>query len=163
MLFCREAEQKPWQVVQGATDNLKHLGEALANAKHSDVWDHGVIALRHWIGRGPGQDQKLYQALIKDRNYTAVDAETVLQLLHSFGEAERASPELYDSLIEYLDHPKLAVRGLAHWHLYRLVPDGQRIAYSPQASQAERDRAMASWRKLVPAGKLPPRLRKDKP
>lgn len=147
----------------GATDNLKRLGEALADTKHPDVWENGVIALRHWIGRGPGQDQKLYQALVKDRNFTPVDAESVLQLLHSFGEAERAHPELYDCLIDYLEHPKLAVRGLAYWHLFRLVPEGQKLNYDPLAGKEARAQAVAAWRKLIPPGKLPPRLRKDKP
>src|SRR5205085_1161548 len=47
--------------LMGALDDLPRMGEAMTNAKQRDVWEAGVLALRHWIGRGPGQDQKLYQ------------------------------------------------------------------------------------------------------
>src|SRR5262249_1105389 len=105
----------------GALDQLQRLGKAMRGAKQPDVWETGVVALRHWIGRGPGQDQVLYNGLIEGANYQPVHAETVLQLLHSFGEAELASPETYQTLIDYLEHDQLAIRGLAYWHLYRLV------------------------------------------
>jgi hypothetical protein len=139
-----------------ALDDLPHLGDALAHAQHEDVWENGVLALRHWIGRGPGQDQKLYQGLIKKAGYSAVDAEAVLELLHSFGEEALARPETYEILIAYLDHDKLALRGLAHWHLVRLVPEGRKIEYHPLDPKEKRERAVEEWKKLVPAGNLPP-------
>lgn len=146
----------------GAMDELKRLGTALATTKHGDVWDNGVLVLRHWIGRGPGQDQKLYAALIKEAEYKPVDAEAVLQLLHSFGEAELARPETYEMLIDYLAHDRLAVRGLANWHLVRLVPAGKKIGYDPLTAKEARDKAIAQWRKLVPEGKLPPKTAPEK-
>jgi hypothetical protein len=148
-----------------ALDQLERLGKALREAKHPDVWENGVVALRHWIGRGPGQDQILYKALIESANYKPVHAETVVQLLHSFGDNELASPETYQTLIDYLDHQHLAIRGLAHWHLYRLVPAGRDIAYNQLDPKEAREAAVQKWRKLVPPGKLPARLaaEKDKP
>lgn len=148
-------------VVLGAIDDLPRLGNALAATKHRDVWDNGVLVLRHWIGRGPGQDQKLYSALRKDKNYTEVEAETVLQLLHSFAEEEVGRPELYETLIDYLEHDKLAIRGLSHWHLVRLVPEGKKIPYDPLGAKEARAKAVAEWQKLVPPGKLPPKGKKD--
>jgi hypothetical protein len=142
-------------VAMGAFDDLKRLGEALSKTTHQDVWDNGVLVLRHWIGRGPGQDQRLYQGLIDRANYSPIQAEAALQLLHSFGEADLARPETYQMLIDYLGHDKLAIRGLANWHLYRLVPAGREIGYSPMASKEERDAAIAKWRKLVPKGTVP--------
>ena len=139
-----------------ATDNLGGLAVALSNAKHADVWESGVLALRHWIGRGPGQDQKLYEKLVKTKGYTAVDAEAVMQLLHGFGEAEVASPELYEMLIDYQGHENLAIRALANWHLVRLAPAGKPIGYDPLAPKAARDKAVAAWRKLIPPGSMPP-------
>ena len=140
----------------GALDNIEGLGKALREAKHPDVWDNGVLALRHWIGRGPGQDQHLYKALIEKAKFSPVDAETVLQLLHSYGDNELARPETYETLIDYLDHDKLAVRGLAYWHLSRLVPVGKDLGYNPQDSKEARAVAIKRWQKLVPAGQLPP-------
>jgi hypothetical protein len=141
----------------GALDDLPRLGQAVAASKHRDVWENAVLALRHWIGRAPGQDQKLYAALVKDRNYTQVDARSVLQLLHDFGEPELARPELYETLIDFLEHEKLAVRGLAHWHLTRLAPAGRAIAYDPLAAPETRSKAVAQWRTLIPPGQVPPR------
>jgi hypothetical protein len=88
-----------------------------------------------------------------------VDAETVLQLLHSYGEEDLARPELYETLIDYLGHDKLAVRGLAYWHLVRLVPAGKDFGYNPQDSKESRDAAIKKWRKLIPAGQMPSRVK----
>jgi len=83
----------------------------------------------------------------------------VLQLLHSFGEEQLSQPEIYELLIEYLGHEKLAIRGLANWHLVRLVPEGKKIGYDPHATPEERARAQAEWRKLIPPGSLPPKAK----
>ena len=139
----------------GATDDLRGLGDALRNAKHPDVWDNGVIALRHWIGRGPGQDRKLYDALVKEGKLPEADAETIMQLLHSPGEDLLREPAYYQALIDFLDNDRLAIRGLAHWHLVRLVPGGRELGFDPLAPKEARDKAVAAWRKLVPAGQLP--------
>src|SRR5438445_5536026 len=152
-----EAERRAAIVLMGALDDLKRLGEALARAKHRDVWDAGVLALRHWIGRGPGQDQKLYKGLIEVAKYPPAEAAIVLNLLHSFGDHDLANPETYESLIDFMESDRLAIRGLAHWHLYRLVPAGQKIDYDPLAPKEQRDRAVEEWRKLIPSGQLPPK------
>jgi hypothetical protein len=141
----------------GALDELPRLGKALREAKHPDVWENGVLALRHWIGRQPGQDQLLYQRLLKSGNYTPVQAETVVQLLHSYGDDELARPETYQTLIDYLDHDVIGIRGLAYWHLSRLAPAGKEFGYNPLASKEEREAAVQKWRKLIPRGKVPPR------
>ncbi len=141
----------------GALDELARLGQVLREAKHPDVWDDAVLALRHWIGRGPGQDQLLYRGLMARAGYSPVEAETVLQLLHSYGETDLARPETYETLIDYLGHDRLAVRGLAYWHLIRLVPAGKQIGYDPYAPKEQREAAIREWRKLIPPGKMPPK------
>jgi hypothetical protein len=148
-----------------ALDQLDGLGKAAREAKHPDILESIVVALRHWIGRRPGQDQILYNGLIEKANYQPVHAETVVQLLHSFGEADLASPETYQMLIDYLDHQHLAIRELAYWHLYRLVPAGRDIAYNALDPKQRREAAIEKWRKLLPPGKLPvrPTAAKDKP
>jgi hypothetical protein len=144
-------------IVLGAMDDLQGLSRVLSETKHPDVWDNAILVFRHWIGRGPGQDQVLYKALVETRHYTPVQAETVLQFLHSFSDADKARPELYEMLIDYLDNEKLGIRGLAHWHLIRLVPAGKKIPYDPLAPKEERQKAREQWKQLVPAGKLPPK------
>jgi hypothetical protein len=139
-----------------ATDSLEPIAGALAGAKTPDLWDNGVLALRHWMGREPGQDQKLYQALIDKHKLTAIQAETVLQLLHDFSDEARTQPETYEALPDLMESDVLAIRGLAHWQLYRLVPAGRKIDYDPLASPEKRAAALQQWRKFIPVGKLPP-------
>jgi len=146
-------------ILMGALDDIPNLGAAMRETKHTDVWENGVLALRHWIGRGPGQDQIIYKALIDSGRYKPVQAETVLQLLHSYGDDELARPEIYQTLIDYLDHDLLGIRGLAYWHLSRLVPAGRTLAYNPLGSKEEREAAIQKWRKLVPPGTVPERSR----
>jgi hypothetical protein len=152
-----EQERRAAVYLMGALDDLDRLGAALMNAKHPDVWDAGVLAGRHWIGRGPGQDQKLYNYLIEKRKFSPAHAETVLSLLHSFSDEDLARPETYEMLLAYLGSDRLAVRGLANWHLYRLVPAGRKIGYNPLAPEDDRARAIREWKKLIPSGQLPPK------
>jgi hypothetical protein len=142
-----------------AFDDLERLSKAMRETKHADVWDAGVLALRHWIGRGPGQDQILYKGIMERGGFSAIEAETILQLLHSYGEVDLSRPETFETLIAYLNHEKLPIRGLAHWHLVRLVPAGKEIAYNPMESKEKRAAAIEKWKKLVPNGTLPQRTR----
>src|SRR5262249_10532979 len=112
--------------VCGATDNLQILGDVLTTSKNADLWDAAVMMLRHWIGRGPGQDQILYNRLIEIRHYKPAEAATVLHFLHTPDEIEESRPETYEMLIEFLGSERVSVRGLAYWHLYRLVPAGRK-------------------------------------
>jgi len=145
--------------VMGALDKLHLLGQAMRETKHADVRDNGVLTLRHWIGRAPGQDQILYARLIQEGKYSPVQTQTILQLLHSFGEAQLARPETYQTLIDYLEHESAPIRGLAYWHLVRLVPEGREFGYDPTGTKEAREEAVAKWRKLIPEGKLPPSSR----
>jgi hypothetical protein len=140
----------------GALDDLPRLGQALRTAQHPDVWENGILTLRHWIGRGPGQDRKLYQALTKV-GFPEAEAEIVLNLLHTFSEGDRKQPETYEALLDYLESDRLAIRSLAHWHLVRLVPAGKAIGYNPVAPGPERTQAVQAWRKLIPRGGVPSR------
>jgi hypothetical protein len=139
----------------GALDDLPQLIDALSTSKLPDVRDVTVIALRHWIGRGEGQDMKLYDALVK-KGYSEKNATRVMQLLHSFGNVAKASPATYETLIEFLTHENAAVRQLAHWHLVRLAP-AAKITYDPLSSPEELKAAQAKWKELIPTGKLPPK------
>lgn len=142
----------------GAIDDLSGLFAALTQEKHPQVRDIAVQALRHWIGQSKAQDYQLYRWIAARPSYNASQAETILQLLHSPFDSERA--ETYQTLIAFLQHQKLAIRELARWHLYRLVPAGRKIDYDAAGSQKEREAAWQKWKELIPAGKLPPREEK---
>lgn len=157
----QEVDRSTAVYLMGATDDLERLGQALNETKRADVWNAGVLALRHWIGRAPAQDQKLYLTLIAKGKFKPGEAETTLQLLHSFGDDDLANPETYEFLIDTLDSDRLALRGLANWHLHRLVPAGRKLAFNPWGTKEERASAVEAWQKLVPPGKLPPKFVPD--
>jgi hypothetical protein len=138
-----------------ALDDLPQFVAALSDPKHEDTREVAIIALRHWIGRSPGQDMRLFQFLVQSKGYSENQAAIVLQLLHSFGESDLGRPATYETLIDYLLHDKLAIRQLAKWHLSRLVPAGKNMAYDPAGSVETRRPAYEQWKKLVPSGKLP--------
>jgi hypothetical protein len=148
-------------IFMGAADDLEGVAEVLTTTKYPETWDRAVVVMRHWLGRGPGQDQLLYRRLIEKRGFTPTHAATLLQLLHSFGETDLAQPELYKMLVKFLDHEKMGVRGLAHWHLSRLVPAGKKFDYNPNDPKEKRDKARAQWKKLIDdmiaKGQLPPK------
>lgn len=142
-------------VLLGALDDLPTLAIAMATAKHADVVTDGIVVLRHWIGRGPGQDMRLYQTLLDKAKFKPSEADVALQLLHSFSNADLKKPETYETLINFLESERPFIRALAHWHLVRLVHDGNAINFKPLGPKAERDSAVEEWRHLVPSGALP--------
>lgn len=85
--------------LMGATDNLDKLWSTMLTLKTPDVLDDSVIALRHWIGREPGQDSKLWNYLVNTRKYTEGQADQTLDLLHSPSKAELNSPEYFEHLV----------------------------------------------------------------
>jgi hypothetical protein len=145
----------------GAMDDLEGLGEVITGTKYPDAWDRAVVVIRHWLGRCSGQDQILYKRLIEKRGLKEAQARGIMQLFHSFGDSDLAQPELYTMLVKFLDNEQLGIRGLAHWHLVRLVPAGKKFEYNPLDPKEARDKARAEWKKLVDdmlaKGELPPK------
>jgi len=151
-------ERKLGIYAAGALDQLNYVAEVLQESKHPDAWHNSVVAIRHWLGRGPGQDAILYNRLIKLRNYSPAEAKTTIQLLHGFTEVQAAQPELYEVLINLVKNDKLAIRGLAHWHLQRLAPL-VKVEFNPASEKEEWEKAAAAWKKAIPKGNLPPTLK----
>jgi hypothetical protein len=136
-------------------DDAAALLDALADGRHAETRSAAVVSLRHWLGQKAEHAGELYQALV-ERGYKTAQAETVLHLLHSFSPLDRSRPETYDTLIAYLQHDKLPIRELAAWQLEHMVPQGRKIGYDAAAPVAQRARAIAAWRRLIPEGQLPP-------
>jgi hypothetical protein len=154
-------EQRVALITLGSLDDLETLGKSLVAAKSLEQWDFGITVLRHWLGRSKGQDQRYYDILRTVRGYTDAQAQIILQLLFGFSPEDVARPETYEVLIDYLAHEKPAVRNLAAWHLVRLVPQGKSIPYKPDGTRADAEAACAAWKKLIPAGQLPPPAKKQ--
>jgi hypothetical protein len=139
----------------GALGNVARLVDVLSDGKPEEVRELAIEALRHYIGRGPGQDQRIYLVLTDQRKYTPAQATIFVQLLHSFGELDLSQPETYATLIAYVKHARPAIRELAKWHLTRLVPGGNQIKYDPAGPIAEQEKAYQEWKRLVPDDKVP--------
>jgi hypothetical protein len=150
------AEQRVALITLGALDELPKMGKALSEAKNAEEWDFGITVLRHWLGRSPGQEQKLYSTLINLRGYTPSQAKCIIQMLFGFSEDDLKQPETYEVLIEYLVHEKAGIRNLAAWHLIRLVPEGKAILFKPNGTAQENAKTYEEWQKIIPKGKLPP-------
>lgn len=149
-------EQRIALVTLGATDDLEPLSQALAAARTAEQWDFGITIARHWLGRCPGNDQKLYALLISPaQGYTPAQAKTILNLLFGFTPEDARQAETFEVLIEYLKHDQRAIRNLAAWHLVRLAPQGKSIGFKPNGTKEEYDAAYREWKKLIPAGKVP--------
>ncbi len=73
--------------------------------------------------------RKTYQGIIDAKVFTPGEAETTLELLHDYSEDDLARPVTYEMLIHLLGSDKRFIRGLAYWHLSRLVPDGVKFGY----------------------------------
>lgn len=143
-----------------AIDDVPHLLAALNDAKHQDVREQAILVLRSWMGNSSGQLKALRVSMLKQK-YTLPQMKITMQLLVGFSDEERARPVVYELLIHSLDNKNVGVRALAHWHLVRLAPAGRDIAFDAGASEEDRQTAIERWRKLIPPGELPPRL-KDK-
>jgi hypothetical protein len=136
-------------IFMGAMDDMEGVGAVLTGTKYPDTWDRAVVVVRHWLGRCACQDQIVYKRLLEKRGLKPAQAAGILQLLHSFGDEELAQPELYRMLVKFLDSEQLGIRGLAHWHLVRLVPAGEKIDYKPLDPQDKRDKAREQWKKMI--------------
>ena len=154
-------EQRIALVTLGATDDLEPLGKSLRSARNPEQWDFGITIVRHWLGRCPGHDQKLYAVLTSPaQGYSPTTARTIMQLLFGFEPEDLKQPETFEVLIEYLAHDQAPIRNLAAWHLVRLVPQGKSIAFKPNGTKEDADASYRAWKKLIPPGKLPPELKK---
>jgi hypothetical protein len=147
----------------GAIDDLPHLVEALNDDDHAEVRTVAIFVLRNWMSRSadPGKEAnaqalELYAAL--EKKYGPIVAETVMELLHSYSQKETEDPATWDTLIEYLNSPKLPIRELASWQLRSMLPYllPKIPPYNLGLGSAQSDNAYKAWKGLIPDGKLPP-------
>lgn len=149
-------------VAAGAIDDLVTISQGLEDEKHKEVREMAILVLRHYVGRGEKEMENLFRFLTGTAKRTPVQASLLLELLLGFTQEQRYQPATYDVLLRLLDHPRLGVRELAHWHLVRLVPLETPIAYNAAGSEKDRQESLRRWREAIPEGELPPHLREKK-
>jgi hypothetical protein len=140
----------------GALDNLPELVDALADEERPDVRVAAVDVLRSWIANDRDNDYRLLAEL--RTKYSKIESGNILILLHSFAIKDVRRVETYEFLIGNLSNPKLALRELAAWHLYRLAPAlaANVPPFLASAPAEQRDRVRLEWDRLLKEGKLPP-------
>jgi hypothetical protein len=136
----------------GAMSDMPYLLDALANEKYLDVRVVAIEELRHLLGLGTKNEEKLTQVL-KQKNYSNAQAQTILQLLHGFSPQQWGDATTRATVVEYLNHDKLAIRQLTHALLMALVPGGDKIRYDPAGDSTQRERGYEEWKKLVTGAK----------
>ncbi len=142
----------------GAIGDLSHLHDALSMKKHRDVRYEAVVALRQWIASSRDNEYRLFDFLQNDRDYTALQAEKFMDLLHDIDQGKNPPPaETLGVLIEMLDNPSIVFRELAYFNLLRLdrVGKGRNIPYSASAESPLRQKAQAAWSEYLKSGKTP--------
>ncbi|MCZ2341107.1 MAG: hypothetical protein LC104_04835 [Bacteroidales bacterium] len=147
-------ERRVGLIAAGALDSLDQVSEFVRSAQDVESCELAISVLRHWLGRGRGQDLALYQYL-REQRYSPAEAETIIYLLHGLPPADFDRPETYAVLIEYLLNNQAAIRNLAAWHLARLAPAGKTIPWKPNGTVEEFQPVQAAWKKRIPAGQLP--------
>jgi hypothetical protein len=145
----------------GAMDDPAKLLDCLADERHTDVRVMAIEELRHLLGLHAQNDEKC-RTLLKQKNYSDAQADTVLQLLHGFPLEQWTTPALKSTVVEYLTSDKLAIRQLAHTLLLSFVPEGQRIRYDAAATADQRQRGYREWQRLVAGSKPPTRSSRSK-
>lgn len=146
----------------GALDELPNLVDALGsdNDNHRR-WAIGV--LKRWITFDRDNDYKLFNELNK-LAYNRAESNIILSLLHDLPPKAALEKDTYSYLVDFLDHPKPALRELAAYHLYFGLqqyfpnqPMGLDIKYGPSAPPEIRQAAQQAWRQRIEAGKIPPK------
>jgi FHA domain len=145
----------------GALDAVPKLIESMdLDRVHPEVRGSAAYALRHWMARDRQQDAELYRTLTEKTSYPKEKAAVLMRLLHDVSESDAVKPETFEALIGYLNHENLSIRELAFWHLAHLVPEGAKtIPYDATSDADQRQAAVVAWKKLMAAGKVPPKAR----
>ena len=139
--------RRPWEqylavFVLGALDQLGPVVDSLDHPDSPYVRRAAIDALLHFLGRKPGQVESLAKALV-GRGYAPADQEVFLKLIRRIDKPDRAATE---QLLEWLNHPRLAIRELAFLNLVALLPTDRLTGYDPNAPVAQRERAIAQLR-----------------
>jgi hypothetical protein len=143
----------------GAIDDIDYLADGLANERNIEVRDAAIEAVRQWLGRGPGQRDRLRKVLTEGKKYTTSETDTILYLLRIPSGEDMRERDTFAIPVDELNNDKLAIRHLAFWHLVRLCNKEMRenkLMYDPTDPPERRELNQKKWQKALQEGKLMP-------
>jgi hypothetical protein len=128
----------------GVTNHYAGLVKALAELprEHEEARLAAIDGLRTWLAQTTEHGELLKPEL--DRYFQPSDAQTVYRLLWGFNETDARNPITSGQLVEWLDHPHVAIRELAFIQILRLT--GRRYEYRANLPPAQRQLAVNRWR-----------------
>jgi hypothetical protein len=138
---------------EAAVDDIQRLIGLLATHKEHEIRWEAKDMLQAWMSHKVDSEYVLYDAL--QESYDKIEAGIFMQLLRNFAPQQLQDPVTYQALIGYLSNRKVAIRELAYYHLWHLVPEGRKIDYNSNLPADQIRQAVAQWEKLIPAGTLP--------
>ncbi|HSQ56663.1 MAG TPA: hypothetical protein VLM40_13050, partial [Gemmata sp.] len=93
-------------------DLLKDQIDALGDANRPYARQATVMALSAWVAQSMANTDLLIKGMIA-KGWRDDDSELIARLLRGYSSFEADNPKAVDDLVEYLDHPQLAVREVA--------------------------------------------------
>jgi hypothetical protein len=143
-----------------ALDMVPQLVNLLEDKERPDVRQATIESLRHWTASSRDNDYTLLAAL--QEHYSKVEAERIVARLHFFSGTALRQPETYGTLIDELQSKRLAIRELAAWHLYQVVPEARKTIPFDAARLDLLGQVDAQWRALARSwqGGIPPGVAK---
>jgi hypothetical protein len=144
-------------LASGALGSWPPLLDALEDAQEPDLRLAAALALQSLVARRPELDVQVFEQLQAKLGYSERQAEETIAMLHGCSDAQRNDPAYYDGLFARLRSERIGERELAYWRLAQCDPEGaNRARFHAGDPEAQRERAIAEWRKRIPEGKLPP-------
>jgi hypothetical protein len=137
----------------GAVDDLERVIDTFKD-KDKDVRWTAIETLSVWITHERDNDYRLYEAL--QLTHGPFESQTIMELLHGFPREQLGDPATWQQMITYLTDKDVAIREIAYWNLWHLVPLGREIPYDAAASEMQLRQAAKAWQILIPPGKFPP-------
>jgi hypothetical protein len=137
----------------GAIDDFERVIDTFKDKDKEVRWT-AIETLSVWITHERDNDYRLFEAL--QLTHGPFESKTIMELLHGFSREQFGDPATYKQLIDYLTDKHIAIREIAYWHLWHMVPAGQGIPYNATDNETLLRRAARDWQDLIPPGKLPP-------
>lgn len=123
------------------TNRYQELVKVLDEVDHHESRMEAANGIRNWLLRDP-ENGKLLSAALK-KQFSPELAETMQRLLWGFEKADAQDRFLSSRLVEWLEHPHVAVREMAFNYIHQLTD--RPIDYSDIATPTQRRSTARHW------------------
>jgi hypothetical protein len=123
------------------TNRYQELVKVLDEVDHHESRMEAVKGIRNWLLRDPGNGELLSATL--NKQFSPEMAETMDRLLWGFQKEDAQDRFLSSRLVEWLEHPHVAVRELAFNYIHQLTD--RPIDYSDIATPTQRRSTARRW------------------